>query len=136
MDSTTQQAQGRPGTGRRGRIVAAVRRALGLERRGVRAMSSDARLDLALAIARQYVLVSQSYPVGEEEDGQTLASSPVCGSGGGGGAAEGKQAAPSLLSRFIHRPRTGSAGSNGTICDPAPDTPATLVASRENPICC
>ncbi|KAJ2772707.1 hypothetical protein IWQ56_001264 [Coemansia nantahalensis] len=117
MASTTEQQQQAQGSGKWAKLVAALRRALG--RRTVPAaagqdMGDEARMDLALAIAAQYVMVSQEYPAGEDEcgDAQTL-TSPACAAK----AVEAK-CTPQALLWFIRRPRTASAGSH-TICGDA-----------------
>ncbi|KAJ2712346.1 hypothetical protein H4R19_002805 [Coemansia spiralis] len=131
--------------GKRARLVAVLRRMLGRRAQAADGMSADARMNLAMAIAAQYVMVSQEYPMGDGGsqcgDAQTL-TSPGCAAR----AVELKGAAgPSLLARFIRRPRTASAGSN-TICGDcccccdsfaSPSAQATLTAAhRELPLCC
>ncbi|PIA15775.1 hypothetical protein COEREDRAFT_92997 [Coemansia reversa NRRL 1564] len=122
-------------------------------------MSEKDRMELALAIAEQYILVAEEFPIPDNYyDGQTLASSPgsyrkfLDSSEPSTDIALKRKRKESIRDSFIFvtrnilRPRTASAASNSTICDlhysstcsGGCDCAAynTFVASRENPLCC
>ncbi|KAJ2500022.1 hypothetical protein GGH96_003060 [Coemansia sp. RSA 1972] len=120
---------------KRARVARAVRR---LFRRTHQApvISAGVRMSLALAIAEQYVLVSQDWPAETESPtvcGTPLASpvsgyKPMCCDEATLAASERR-----VRKSFI-RPRTASAS---TVCElKCVNACCSMVASRENPLCC
>ncbi|KAJ1854590.1 hypothetical protein GGH12_004380 [Coemansia sp. RSA 1822] len=122
---------------KRARVARAVRR---LFRRTpqVPVISAGVRMSLALAIAEQYVLVSQDWPAETAESptvcGTPLASpvsgyKPMCCDEATIAASERR-----VRKSLIARPRTASAS---TVCEAkCVNACCSMVASRENPLCC
>ncbi|KAJ1664118.1 hypothetical protein EV178_004404 [Coemansia sp. RSA 1646] len=131
-------------------MISAIKRLFkGLRGRSVKQkehqLSESARMELALAIAEQYVLVSQDHPDYTETDtnfcaltmksgGTQTLCSPIttCRSN------KSNKRASSLISRMIRRPRTASYGSTVFELDQEEyyDPSFMVAASREQPLCC
>ncbi|KAJ1789579.1 hypothetical protein GGH19_005219 [Coemansia sp. RSA 1807] len=119
---------------KRTRVVRAFRR---LFRRTHQApvISAGVRMSLALAIAEQYVLVSQDWPAEQESPTvcDTVVASPVSGYKPMC-CDEATLASERRVRKSFIRPRTASAS---TVCESkCVNACCSMVASRENPLCC
>ncbi|KAJ1990850.1 hypothetical protein GGI25_004324 [Coemansia spiralis] len=103
-------------------IASYIKRLFGIKSRETPVLSEADRMDLALAIAEQYVLVSQECP---NTDTATLYSQNT--------HKPRRSRASSVFNIMALRPRTDTE----TICEEDEiEARTVLVAARENPLCC